>query len=77
MKQNITLSLEKELITKAKIIAAQKSSSVSRMLAEELRNIVERHERYEDAKRKALGNLRRGYRLGGEILASRQELHER
>jgi len=77
MKQNITLSLEKELITKAKIIAAQKSSSVSKMLAEELRNIVERHERYEDAKRKALANLRRGYHLGGKILVSRQELHER
>ena len=39
MKQNITLSLEKELITKAKIIAAQKSSSVSKMLAEELRKV--------------------------------------
>jgi len=44
MKHNITLSLDRELITKAKIIAAQRNSSVSRLLAEELKN-EELHER--------------------------------
>jgi len=62
MKQNVTLSLEKELITKAKIIAAQKSSSVSRMLAEELRNIAERHGRYDDA------NLNHGQIVEGVLI---------
>ena len=77
MKQNITLSLDRDLITKAKIIAAQRNSSVSRLLAEELKTIVEQHERYDAAKRKALANLRKGYHFGGKILATREELHER
>jgi hypothetical protein len=37
MKQNITLSVDKDLIKKGKIIAAQKDTSVSKMLSEQLR----------------------------------------
>ena len=76
-KQNITLRLEKSLIAKAKVIAAKRHTSVSRMLSEELERIVEEAEHYEKAKRQALANLKKGYHLGGEITASRDELHER
>ncbi len=77
VKQNITLRLEKRLIAKAKVIAAQRQTSVSRMLSEELKRIVEDAEHYEQSKRQALANLKKGYHLGGEITASRDELHER
>jgi hypothetical protein len=40
MKQNITLSLDKDLIKKAKILAAQRQTSISRMLSEELEKII-------------------------------------
>jgi hypothetical protein len=36
MKQNITLSLDKELIKKARVLAAQKQVSISRMLGQKL-----------------------------------------
>jgi hypothetical protein len=42
MKQNITLSLDKEVIRKGKILAAKKESSISRMLAETLKSAVEK-----------------------------------
>ena len=42
MKQNITLSLDKGLIKKAKIIAAQKETSITRMLGEELKQLIDR-----------------------------------
>lgn len=77
MKQNITLSLDKDLIQKAKVISAKRRSSISNMLSQELQRIIESAEKYEVAKRKAISDLRTGYHLGGIITASREELHER
>jgi len=77
VKQNITLSLDKDLIQKAKVISAKRRSSISDMLSQELRRIVESAEKYDVAKRKAISDLRTGYHLGGIITASREELHER
>ena len=77
MKQNITLSIEKTLIKKSKIIAAQRETSVSQMLSDELEKLVQRAEQYEFAKRKALSNLKKGFHFGGKITVSREELHER
>ena len=77
MKQNITLSLDKNLIQKAKVLSAKRRTSVSTMLSQELKRIVESVEQYEVAKRKAISDLRTGYHLGGIIAASREELHER
>jgi len=77
MKQNITLSLEKGILKKAKLLAANRETSVTKLLAEELSRIVLQDDRYESAKRRALARLRKGFHLGGQILARREELHER
>ena len=77
MKQNITLSLDKDLIRRAKIISAKRRSSISSMLSQELQRIIESAENYEASKKKALADLKSGYHLGGVIAASREELHER
>ena len=77
MKQNITLSINKDLIRKAKILAAQKQTSISGMLSQELHKIIDDSEEYELFKRKALININQGFHLGGKIVVSREELHER
>ena len=77
MKQNITLSLEKDLIKKGKVIASKKETSLSRLLSDFLREIINEEERYELAKRKAINLLNKGYHLGGKIPCSRDQLHER
>jgi hypothetical protein len=77
MKQNITLSIDKELIRKGKIIAAQKDTSVSKMLGDLLKEIIEEHDRYEASKRNALNILDKGLHLGGRVNWEREELHER
>jgi len=77
MKQNITLSLDKDLIQRAKVISAKRRSSVSNMLSQELQRIVESAESYEVSRKRAISNLRTGYHFGGIITASRDELHER
>jgi len=77
MKQNITLSVDKDLIKKGKVIAAKKNSSVSKMLSEQLRQLVEDNEQYETAKRSALQTLKKGYHLGGKITWKREDLYDR
>jgi len=77
MKQNITLSIDRELLKKAKLIAAKKETSVTKLLTEQLSKIVSEDEQYDLAKRRALAILRKGFRLGGRITAKREELHER
>jgi len=77
MKQNITLSIDKELIKNARVLAAQRQTSISRMLSEELQKLIEDSNKYERAKKRALNYISRGFHLGGEMTVSREELHER
>jgi hypothetical protein len=76
-KQNVTISLNGELIRKAKVLAAQRSTSISGLLAEQIELLVGEAEAYERSQRAALNLLERGFHLGGSITASRDELHER
>jgi len=77
MKQNLTISLDRELIRRARIIAASRGTSVSKLVALELSRTVEEAEAYERAKRQALAVLDKGFHMGGQPLVSREELHER
>ena len=77
MKQNITLSIEKELLKKAKLMAAKKETSVSKLLTEQLAKMVSEDDQYDLSKKRALAILRKGFHLGGRIISKREELHER
>ncbi|MFB3045830.1 MAG: DUF6364 family protein, partial [Acidiferrobacterales bacterium] len=57
MKQNITLRLEKELIRRARIVAAKRDTSISNMLSEELARVVNEAERYQQVKKGSLADL--------------------
>jgi hypothetical protein len=77
MRQNITLSIEKEILKKAKILAAKRETSISKLLAEQLSRAIADEDQYEVAKKRATARLRKGFPLGGRILAKREELHAR
>ena len=76
-KQAITLSLDKDLLRKARRIAARKFTSVSKLLSDELERLVQSHEQYERAKRSALVALKKGFHMGGTIAATRDQRHDR
>ena len=76
-KQNITISLSRQVLRKAKILAARRETSVSGLLAHQIESLVGEDEAYERAQRQATALLERGFRMGGLIQASRDELHER
>ena len=77
MKQNITLAVERALLKQARSLAAQKGSSISALLAEELRKLVDRDTAYEQARGRALARLRTPFHLGGQKRAARESLHDR
>lgn len=77
VKQNVTVSLTRETLRKAKVLAAKRETSISRLLAEQIETLVGEDEAYERAKRQASELLEQGFHLGGVIRASRDEWHER
>lgn len=76
-KQNITISLSRETIQKAKVLAAQRSTSLSGLLSEQIEALISSQEAYQHSQRRALALLEKGFHLGGIIRASRDELHDR
>ena len=75
-RQNLTVQLDRETIRKAKVLAAKRGTSVSALVAAEIRASVQSEDAYEAARRAALERLERGFHLGGRRV-SRDELHER
>lgn len=76
-KQNLTISLNSEVVRKAKVLAAQRATSISALLAEQVEKLVGEEDAYKEAHRQALTLLRKGFRLGGGGPVSRDELHAR
>jgi hypothetical protein len=76
-KQNLTVSLDRQTIRMAKILAARRSTSISGLLARQIEILVGEEEAYERAARQAMSLLDQGFHLGGGIRVSRDELRER
>lgn len=78
-KQNVTLSLPRSILRKAKKIATDQDRSLSALMVELLTELVEREDLYAIAKRKHLALLDRETDLGtnGSIGWTRADLHDR
>jgi hypothetical protein len=75
-KANITVAIEPRLLKKARAVAARRGQSVSALLADELRELVDEDGRYTAAQKRALSLFQNPLSLGGVPLR-REELHER
>lgn len=76
-KQNVTISLSRQTVRKAKILAARRDTSISGLLAEQIEILVGEDEAYERAERQAMMLLDQDFHLGGAIRVSRDQWHER
>ena len=77
MKTNITLKIETELVREARILAAEEGTSISALFAEQLKQVVQGRKGYQQARKRALTRLRKGFDLRWTPPATRDELHER
>lgn len=77
--QNVTLSLPKDILRKAKHIAIDRQTSLSGLLAKTLEEIVHQEEAYQQAKQRQLSVMEKGLDLGlkGKVPWAREQLHER
>lgn len=75
--QNITVRLDRQTLRRAKVLAAKRNTSISGLLAQQIATLVGEDDAYEQAQRRALALLDRGFHLGGRIEATRDEWHER
>jgi hypothetical protein len=76
-KQNVTLSLSKQTLQKAKVLAAQRDTSISGLLTQQIEELVGKNDAYEQAKTRALAMLRSGFTFSSIEHMTREELHDR
>ncbi|GFE79482.1 hypothetical protein GCM10011487_14820 [Steroidobacter agaridevorans] len=76
-KQNITVAIEPALLKQARAIAARRGTSISALLADELRRLVAGDRSYESARRKALALMKTGIGMASGRMESRDEIHDR
>ncbi len=76
-KQNLTVQLDSVTLRKARVLAAQRGTSISRLVAHTIERLVGDDQAYDAARRRALALLDKGFHLGGRIRATRDEWHER
>ena len=66
MQRNLTIKLDEATIRKAKVVAAKRDTSVSRLVADEIDRLVRDDDAYEQARVEALADLESGFDLGSE-----------
>ncbi len=78
-RQNITLSLPKSLLKKAKTIAVKEGRSLSDLLKITLEEKIKQDTGYLSAKNRQISLMEKGFNLAteGRFSINREELHER
>jgi hypothetical protein len=74
-RRNLTVQLDEEIIRQAKILAAERGTSVSGLVARELERLVARNARYEEAIRRAIELMGQSVEAGGRGWR-REDLYE-
>lgn len=76
-RRNLTIQLDEEVVRKARVLAAQRATSVSGLVSAEIERLVGEQDAYLAARSRARDRLRRGANLGGSPYPARDELYDR
>jgi hypothetical protein len=76
-KQNFTIRLSRQTIQKARVLAAEQSTSISGFLTRQIEDLAGSEDEYEEAMRGALALMEEGLDLDGSPRLGRDALHER
>lgn len=78
-RQNVTLSIPKAVLKKAKVLALKEDKSLSALIRESLEDKVRKDTGYKEAMEREIRLMEKGFNLGtgGHSLCSREELHDR
>ena len=78
-RQNVTLSIPKAMLKKAKMLALKEEKSLSALIRESLEEKIRKDTGYKEAMEREISLMEKGFNLGtgGRRPCSREELHER
>jgi predicted transcriptional regulator len=76
VKTNITLKLDTDLLQEVKVLAARRGTSISRLMTDQIEELVQGEKAFDEAKRRALTRLDKDLDLGW-TKPSREDLYER
>ena len=76
-KRNITLRLSRQTIQKARILAAQRSTTISGLLTSQIEQLAGTEDDYERAMNRAMARMEKGFHMGEIPKLDRDALHER
>lgn len=77
-KQNVTLALPKRLVRRAKVVAAERETSISAIIAELLAGFVDQHDPSSQTRKRAVADMKRGLGYSvGSARWKRADLHDR
>jgi hypothetical protein len=77
MKRNLTIQLDESVVQKARVVAARRAMSISRLVSQEIERAAENDASWQVSKKAAFAQLDRPFHLGGLSLPKREALHER
>lgn len=77
--QNVTLSLPEPLLRRFRVYAAARNKSMTQLMTDAIRELLEQEERDSKAKRRFLDRIRNAPDRGtkGKVAWTRDQLHER
>ena len=77
MKRNVTLSLEEELLHRARIVCQKKRTTLTKVIREQLENLVRQDEEYQSAMKRIIARMKERPIRVDKRSWTREELHER
>lgn len=77
MMTNVTIRIDEETVREAKVLAAKRGTSLSQLVASQLRAMLKADLRFDKTRGRALNRLRKGYDLQWKPPRDRGELYDR
>ncbi len=77
MKRNLTVQLDEDLIHRAKVIAAERGTSVSGLVTQQITKLIEARDRYTTARESALEMMSAATDRGGRHWTRDEQYDER
>ena len=75
MTNNVTLTIEKEILDRVRVIAEQRQTTLSELVLDYLRDLVERDRAYAEASQRLKARMKEPPLAVGERRWTRDELH--
>jgi hypothetical protein len=76
-KRNLTVQLDEDVISRARVVADKRGTSISQLVAQQIEQLADDDERYEAARKRAMELMDTAATHGGGRQWKREDLYDR